>query len=416
MPRASGILLLMKGPKVLMFGWEFPPHNSGGLGTACLGIVRALADLGTRVTFVLPRRVPVDFGGAKFVFAGLEKVNFKTINSPLYGYITAEKYSHLREQGGLSNYGATLFEEVERYGVEGAAIAAAEAHDVIHAHDWLAYPAGLAAKSVSGKPLVVHVHATEFDRTGGTGVNEAVYKIEREGMEKADQIVAVSNWTKQVIVNKYGIDPDKIKVVHNGVDADEYQALPSKLLEIKKLGYRIVLFVGRITIQKGPDYFIRAAKRVLQHNPKVYFVIVGSGDMERQIMREAAGLGIADRVLFAGFLRGKELDALYQSADLYVLPSVSEPFGITPLESLVNGTPVIISKQSGVAEVLRHALKVDFWDVEEMANQIISVLAYPSLHRLLKEHGQHEARHITWHAAGEKLLNLYRSLVPHAAA
>ena len=399
--------------KVLMFGWEFPPHNSGGLGTACLGLTRALAGANTAITFVLPKRVNAGAGWLKMCFADLPTVLGRGITTHLYPYITSESYA--RERRGLPPiYGLDLIGEVRRYGILAGQIAISEAFDIIHAHDWLSFPAGLSAKRVSGKPLVVHVHATEFDRTGGLGVNQEVYKIEKEGMDQADAVVAVSQWTKNMIVRHYGISTEKVTVVHNGIEAGDYRPLPDRLSALKQAGEKIVLFVGRITLQKGPDYFIRAARRVLELQPKVYFLIAGSGDMEGQVLREAAALGIADRVIFTGFVRGAELDALYQSADLYVLPSVSEPFGITPLESLANGTPVIISYQSGVAEVLHHALKVDFWDTEELANQIITVLRHPALHQTLKQYGGDEVRQVTWTVAAEKCLNLYRSLLAGA--
>ncbi len=396
-----------------MFGWEFPPHNSGGLGTACFGLTRALARAHTAITFVLPKRVNAHADWLRMCFADLPAVAPRAVTTHLYPYITSESYA--RERRGLPTiYGLDLIGEVKRYGLLAKAIAAAETFDIIHAHDWLSFPAGLAAKQVSGKPLVVHVHATEFDRTGGTGINEEVYKIEKEGMSRADAVVAVSQWTKNMIVTHYGIPAEKVTVVHNGIEAGDYRPLPDRLVAWKRAGEKIVLFVGRITLQKGPDYFIRAAKRVLELEPKVYFIIAGSGDMEGQVLREAAALGIADRVIFTGFVRGAELDALYQSADLYVLPSVSEPFGITPLESLMNGTPVIISYQSGVAEVLRHALKVDFWDTEELANQIITVLRHPPLHRTLRQHGVAEVRSVTWTAAAAKCLGVYKSLLAAA--
>src|SRR3989344_4528008 len=334
--------------RILMFGWEFPPHNSGGLGTACFGLTRALARDGATITFVLPKKVKAGADWLRMCFADLPEVIGRGIAANLYPYITSESYA--RERKGLPFvYGLNLIEEVRRYGALAGEIAALESFDIIHAHDWLSFPAGIAAKRVSGKPLVVHVHATEFDRTGGNGVNEEVYGIEHAGMSAADAVVAVSQWTKNMIVRHYGIAPQKVTVIHNGIEASDYRPLPNRLVALKQAGEKIVLFVGRITLQKGPDYFVRAAKRVLEVEPKVYFIIAGSGDMEGQTLREAAALGIADRVIFTGFLRGPELDALYQSADLYVLPSVSEPFGITPLESLVNGTPVIISYQSGVA-------------------------------------------------------------------
>ncbi len=393
--------------RVLMFGWEFPPHNSGGLGTACQGLTRALAELGTELIFVLPKALTIDAPWQKTVFAdgGFE---VRAINSPLTPYLTAAGYR--RRRGGDSIYGENLIDEVRRYAAAAAAIAAAESFDVIHAHDWLSFLAGLAAKEVSGKPLIVHVHATEFDRTGGNGINQEVYAIERQGMQEADQVVTVSQFTKNIVVKHYGVSPDKVKVVHNGIDFVAKPRLAHRLSSLKRAGERVVLFVGRITLQKGPDYFLQAAKRVLELEPKVTFVMAGSGDMEEQVIEQAATLGLGQHFIFAGFLRGVELDALYQAADLFVMPSVSEPFGLTPLESLVNGTPVILSHQSGVSEVVTHALKVDFWDTEEIANQIIAVLRHPPLQRTLANYGEQNARGITWRTAAEKCVALYQSL------
>jgi len=373
--------------RVLMFGWELPPFNSGGLGTACLGLARALVRNNTDITFVLPKRLPLAYDFLKIVFADLPEFS----------------------SSAYSRYGKNLLEEVYCFSERAAALARREKFDLIHAHDWLTFGAGLAARDISRRPLLAHVHATEFDRTGGQRVNPAVYALEKEGMERADGIIAVSRRTKNLISEHYGIKPQKIRVIHNGIEEKDYPPRPpaKDLLQLKKLGEKIVLFVGRLTLQKGPDYFLRAAKLVLRLRPETIFVIAGAGDMEGQIINQAIALGIAERVLFAGFLRGEELNRLYELADVYVLPSVSEPFGITPLEALINGTPVLISKQSGVAEVLNHALKVDFWDVGEMANQIIAVLDYPALQDLLWTAGGEEVRKITWQAAAQKCVNLY---------
>jgi glycosyltransferase involved in cell wall biosynthesis len=271
----------------------------------------------------------------------------------------------------------------------------------------LSFGAGLEAKRISGKPLVVHVHATEFDRCGGSnGVNNEVYELERVGMEDADCVIAVSQLTKDTITRYYGIPAEKVIVVHNGIDDLTFPYRETKSTRLKALkdrGYKIVLFVGRITLQKGPDYFIRAAKRVLEYNPKIIFLLAGSGDMERQVMNEAAYYKIADKMLFPGFLRGDDLADAYSVADLYIMPSVSEPFGITPLEAMRVGTPVIISKQSGVSEVVEHALKVDYWDIEEMASKILAVVGYPALHQSLRENGLREVEGINWDKAAKKL-------------
>jgi glycosyltransferase involved in cell wall biosynthesis len=394
-----------------MFGWEFPPHNSGGLGTACEGLTRALAAEQVAVTFVLPRTASVTADFLRWRFAGLENFKFCPVPGLLQPYITGEVYDRLRAEAGPSVYGHNLLAEVRLYAERARQIALEEDYDVIHAHDWLAFPAGLMAKRASGKPLVVHVHATEFDRGGGAGVNQAVYEIEREGMKTADRIIAVSQWTKDIVVAKYGIPAAKVSVVHNGIALGDYAARPAKLTELKAHGSKIVLFVGRITLQKGPDYFVQTARRVLELEPRTYFVMVGSGDMEGQVIRLAAELGVADHFIFPGFLRGAELNEVYQAADLYVLPSVSEPFGITPLESLANGTPVLVSKQSGVAEVLSHALKADFWDIDEMTNQIVSVLRHPPLRQTLADCGAREAGGVSWGKAAVKCLDIYQQLI-----
>lgn len=394
-----------------MFGWEFPPHNSGGLGTACEGLTRALTASGVETIFVLPKLSQVSNKIMKFRFAGIENFKLRTVSGMLYPYVTSAGYDQLYQKQVAGVYGRNLLEEVKLYALRARHIAEEEEYDVIHAHDWLAYPAGLMAQKVSGKPLVVHVHATEFDRSGGSGVNQEVYDIEREGMQKAQKVITVSEWTKGIVMRHYGVPAEKIQVVHNGIEPQSFSPLPNRLEKLRAAGNRIILFVGRITLQKGPDYFVLAAKKVLQYEPKTLFVMVGSGDMEGQVVRLASELGISDHFIFPGFLRGEELNQIYQSADLYVLPSVSEPFGITPLESIANGTPVLISKQSGVAEVLSHALKVDFWDVDEMANQIIAVLHHDALKQTLTDNGHRELPRISWVEAARKCLAVYCSVL-----
>lgn len=397
--------------RVLMFGWEFPPHNSGGLGTACFGLTRALAARKIEIIFVLPKKVGVASPLMKMVFADTKRIKFQTIESTLKPYVTSEGYLRERDKTYTEIYGGTLLEEVRRYALRAREIAKKEKFDVIHAHDWLSFLAGIEAKRVSGKPLIVHMHATEFDRTGGQGVNQDVYQIEREGMNFADGIIAVSNFTKQKIVEYYGISPNKIQVVHNGIDECDYEDIPERFTELKHSGQKIVLFAGRITIQKGPEYFVRAAKRVLEVNPNVLFLVAGSGDMERQMMLEAAYLGIGDHVLFVGFLRGADLHAAYRAADLFVMPSVSEPFGLTPLESIIAGAPVLISKQSGVSEVLVHALKTDFWDVEDMANKILGVVSHKSLKETLWGNSRKEVQQVNWDVASQKCIDYYTKII-----
>ena len=310
----------------------------------------------------------------------------------------------LGEMGtGSGGYGSDLFGDAQKYARLVAALGMTERFDVIHAHDWLTYPAGMMLKAITGKPLVCHIHATEFDRSG-EHINQGVYDIERAGMHGADRVIAVSRLTKAIVHERYGVADGKIDVVYNGVAQDGIQ--PQRGAAIEKRD-RIVLFLGRITMQKGPEYFIEAAKRVLEKEDNVKFVVAGSGDMAVRMIEHAASIGIGHKVLFTGFLRGRDVDRVYQMADCYVMPSVSEPFGIAPLEAMRNDVPVIVSKQSGVSEVLTHALKVDFWDTDEMANKIVAVLRYPPLSQTLREHGRFELRGLNWDGAAEKCIKVY---------
>ncbi len=309
-----------------------------------------------------------------------------------------------------SGYGSDLFGDAERYARLVAALGLTEHFDVIHAHDWLTYQAGLLLKQLTGKPLICHIHATEFDRSG-ENINQGVYDIERAGMQGADRVIAVSRLTKAIVHARYGVPDSKIDVVYNGVA--QHEAQPQRGAAIER-DEKIVLFLGRITMQKGPEYFIQAAKRVLEKEEKVKFVVAGSGDMAVRMIEHAASIGIGHKVLFTGFLRGRDVDRVYQMADCYVMPSVSEPFGIAPLEAMRNDVPVIVSKQSGVSEVLTHALKVDFWDTDEMANKIVAVLRYPPLGQTLREHGRFELRGLNWDGAAEKCVKVYgRAIASH---
>ncbi|MBS3132746.1 glycosyltransferase family 4 protein [Candidatus Woesearchaeota archaeon] len=393
-----------------MFGWEFPPFNSGGLGTACYGLTRGLSREGAKVTFVIPRNANADYGFLKLIAANI-KVKLLGVKSALNAYATSQDYAEQlanvksKADAAFYIYGRNLFEEVERYAKKAAEIAAEEPHEVIHAHEWLTFKAGIAAKKVSGKPLIVHVHATEFDRTGGTGLNQRVYDIERAGMHAADAVIAVSNYTKNKIVQHYGISPDKVSVVHNAIDAERNAS------QISSKSGKTVLYLGRVTLQKGPDYFIEAAKRVLEKEPDARFIVAGSGDMEGKVIEKAARLGISDKVFFTGFLRKHDIAKAYSMASLYVMPSVSEPFGLTPLEAAINRTPVLISKQSGVSEVFKNCLRVDFWNIDEMANKIIAVLRHNELQQSLTENGYSEVSAMSWNNAARKCVQIYSSLL-----
>jgi glycosyltransferase involved in cell wall biosynthesis len=414
--------------KVFMLGWEFPPVISGGLGTACYGLTKAMSDLGTEITFVLPKAGSSTHsshvtmrnaegyikteGGVEF-----QNVHFKTIVSPLKPYAscgtaqgceTAAK-SHSASSWQCSpseqqkNYGGDIYEQVQRYAQKAAELASVEDFDIIHAHDWMTYPAGVAVAAISGKPLVVHVHSTEFDRSG-EHVNQVVYDIEREGMHHADKIIAVSQYTKNIVNARYGVPSDKVEVVYNGVENNPNASFRERPKKTEK----IVLFLGRMTMQKGPEYFIAAAKKVLEKMKNVKFVMAGDGDMTHRMIEYAASLGIGHKVFFTRFLRGADVDRVFNMADLYVMPSVSEPFGIAPLEALRNHVPVLISKQSGISEILMNALKVDFWDINQMANKIAAILKYPPLRGMLQENGSAEIGKFRWEDAAVKVNKIYR--------
>lgn len=483
--------------RVFMLGWEFPPFISGGLGTACYGLTKALSRRHTGVTFVLPKSVgsdysshvkllspqapraavgdrsptsvassytidpPIQPGEAPEVF---ENVSFRAvpsrINSPYHGgndsvasrgetgkgqisFINPHRTAPAMPPPVTANtsasapppasrtpdpdprspappvppvppaptheYGGDLTAEAHRYAGLCVDLAIGEDFDVIHAHDWLTFPAGAAVAAATGKPLVVHVHSTEFDRSGENG-NSIVAEIERQGCLVATRIIAVSRLTKTRLVEGYGIDADKIEVVYNGIENGPTNpdiTIPPKINKDDK----IVLFLGRVTMQKGPEYFIRAAKRVLEKMDNVKFVVAGTGDKIQELIEMVARAGIGPKVVFTGFLRGDDVQRVYKMADVYVMPSVSEPFGLAPLEAISHDVPTIISKQSGVSEVLKNVLKVDFWDTDEMANKIIAVLRHPPLGATLRQHADLEVRRLTWDGAAEKCAAVYESVM-----
>ncbi len=422
--------------KVLMFGWEFPPHISGGLGTACYGMVKGLVNNDVKVLFVMPSASgDEDNSVAKIINASdieaadisinsmefFNKVEFLRIGSNMVPYMDPILFSELASSERRANvknfslnfkkrykfsgkYGANLMEEVARYALIGGTIALENDFDVIHAHDWLTYLAGIAAKRLSGKPLVIHVHATEYDRSG-ENINTEVYNLEKMGMEAADKVITVSNLTKNIVINKYGIDPNKVVTVHNAVDFGGRDEMAVQ----RGVPEKVVTFLGRITFQKGPEYFIEAANKVLKKYPNVRFVMAGSGDLLNRSIRRAAKLGIATKFHFTGFLKGAEVQKMFNYSDVYVMPSVSEPFGISPLEAMRSGVPTIISKQSGVAEVLKHSIKVDFWDIDAMADAIYALLAYPALSSMASKCGLDEVNSLKWDNAARAIKDVYLS-------
>lgn len=412
---------------ILMFGWEFPPWMSGGLGTACYGITRALTARGCRITFVLPRigdgeraafldllsaadaLPPAADQGADSGYPD-RRLTVHPIGSPLTPYLTERRYRILEgRQRSPGHYGPDLLAEVNRYAQAGGAVARGLAFDIIHAHDWMTAPAALEARRISGKPLILHVHSLEYDRSGER-VNEAILACEREGLRQADRIIAVSHRTRRMIVEQYGIAPEKVSVVHNAVNQREALAVYRADHRSQPRGQKIVLFLGRVTFQKGPDYFVAAAAKVLALLPETRFIMAGAGDMMAQMIERVAELGIGDRFHFAGFLQGEEIERIFALSDLYVMPSVSEPFGISPLEAMLYDVPVIVSRQSGVAEVIRHALKVDFWDVDQIAAKIVAVLTHPVLAGEMAREAREEIKGLRWEKAAERIAALYGEL------
>ncbi len=433
--------------RVLMFGWEFPPHISGGLGTACHGMTKGLIKKNTQVIFVLPcmpggqshdSDINLRSASGTPIYSHMHETldmgekhiwqeNFREyrLSSLLFAYDTQESYlarsawktKSTQKEASIYNtwgdsstytlrggYGPDLMAEVYRYSRLAGSIALREDFDVIHVHDWMTYPAGMLAKAITGKPLIAHIHATEYDRSG-ENVNTVVAEMERAGLHAADKVIAVSHLTKSMIMKHYQVPEHKIFVVHNAVARHEVQhnfVHPQRTKHEKW-----VLFLGRVTFQKGPGYFIEVAKMVLEQQKNARFFMAGSGDMLPSIIRRAGQLGIGNRFHFTGFLRGEEVDKMFALSDLYVMPSVSEPFGITPLEAMLYDVPVLLSRQSGVSEVLQHALKANFWDTRDMADKICAVLKYPALAKSLVTNCKEELKDLRWENVADQLNNIY---------
>jgi glycosyltransferase involved in cell wall biosynthesis len=423
-----------------MFGWEFPPHISGGLGTASYGLTKGMATLDDlEVIFVVPKafgdedQTMVRLIGANQVPMSFRKIYYKgfrrsletiEVSSKIVPYTDPEDFWRMTrsEVAGYKmfvqtdgkgmvdfsgKYEGNLMDEIHKYAIVASVIAEENDFDIIHAHDWLAYPAGIAAKEVSGKPLIIHVHATDFDRSGGS-VNPDVYRIEKNGMDAASKIITVSNLTRDIVIHKYFINPDKVETVYNAVEPVK---ISERLMIKKGFDEKVVTFLGRITMQKGPEYFIEAAYKVLQAMDNVRFVMAGSGDMMERMMRRAAALKITDRFHFTGFLKGADVFSLLDMSDVYIMPSVSEPFGISPLEAMQSNVPVIISKQSGVAEILTHAVKTDFWDIDAMADSIYGILNYPALANMFIKKGKEEVIRFKWDNSARHVKEIYTRVI-----
>lgn len=413
--------------KALMFGWEFPPHILGGLGTASYGLTKGMSrQTDMDITFVIPKpwgdedtsflkiigmsQVPIVFRNVDrdYVESRIGHVMKPELYYHLRNHIYADfNYLYTDDLGCIEfsgRYPDNIYEEINNYSILAGVVARADNYDIIHSHDWLTYPAGIHAKQVTGKPLVIHVHATDFDRSRGN-VNPQVYGIEKNGMDHADHIMCVSELTRRTVIEKYHQHPDKVTAVHNAVTPldPDILAIPDK----RGVKDKIITFLGRITMQKGPEFFVEAAYRVLQKTDKVRFIMAGNGDMMDQMIRLVAERGISDRFHFTGFMKGREVYEVYKASDVYVMPSVSEPFGISPLEAMQCGVPSIISKQSGCAEILDYAIKVDYWDVDALADAMYALVAYPAMHKFLAEQGLKEVNGITWENVGLKVRGIY---------
>jgi glycogen synthase len=427
--------------KVLMFGWEFPPHISGGLGTACYGLTKGLHAIGdVEILFVVPKAFgnenaeTVKLIGANEISLGtstknyesyLKNISFIEVESNIIPYTSPEEYDRIMTKGSDSvkqkqaiytrlggkidfsgGYGNNLFQEISNYAVVAGQIAKEYEFDVIHAHDWLTYPAGMAAKHASGKPLIVHVHATDFDRSGGS-VNPDVYYLEKKGIEAADHVITVSNLTRDIVINNYGANPEKVSTVYNAVEPVNRDAIKAQ----KGITDKIVTFLGRVTLQKGPEYFIEAAYKVLQKTSNVRFVMAGSGELLNRMIQRVAQLQIGDKFHFTGFLKGQQVYEMFEMSDVYVMPSVSEPFGISPLEALQSNVPVIISKQSGVSEILQNAIKIDFWDIDAMADAIYAIISYKGLSTHFQNYGKEEVNNLKWDNAAIQVKDIYKKVL-----
>ncbi len=419
-----------------MFGWEYPPHITGGLGTACYGMTKSLASFDdVDISFVIPKTYDdEEKNNIRLIGASNVRLSKKILHKAqktggqkyleLYpqvsAYISPEYYKRLIKEKKLrvtksagsipgdkinfsGKYGESLYDEILKYGLVASEIAGQEEHDIIHVHDWLTFEAGIQAKKISGKPLIAHIHATEYDRCG-EHFNRKVLNIEKKGMQAADKIITVSDFTRNIVIKRYGIQPDKVITVHNAVEHLNNHA-PGICNTYKN--DKIVTFLGRITSQKGPEYFVDAAYKVLQITGNVRFVMAGDGDLMEKLIKYVAQLGISDKFHFTGFLRGGDVQKMYAMSDLYVMPSVSEPFGISPLEALQSGVPVIISRQSGVSEVLKHVIKINFWDIDELANSIYGALHYTGIRITMADKGMKEVMNLKWEDTAGKIRDIY---------
>jgi glycosyltransferase involved in cell wall biosynthesis len=420
---------------VLMFGWEFPPNISGGLGTACYGIVKGLSEYqDIHITFVIPKAQgnelvannlqlisadQVSIGPETLPISNWSNVNFLQVQSKLVPYLTPETFSVQIQEclekevasttstdtrlSFSGKYGPNLFDEINDYAIVARTIARENHFELIHAHDWLTFPAAVAAKQISGKPLIIHIHSTDFDRSGGA-INPDIFAIEKQGMDEANKIIVVSNRVKNRLTEQYHIPSEKIVTIYNGI---ENQATEFEELKHQSHQRKIVTFLGRITIQKGPEYFVDVARMVIKRMKKVHFVMAGNGELRDRILELSVKYGISDRFHFTGFLNGTEVKEMLRRSDIFIMPSVSEPFGIVPLEAMQANVPVIISLQSGVSELVQNVVKTDFWDVHAMADAVHGILKHKKLSKMLSIEGKQEVNKLNWNLPANQIKQVY---------
>lgn len=389
-----------------MLGWELPPHNSGGLGVACYQLSKALASYGVQIDFVLPT--------TDQPHPGVDFMNVMPVCATEKSHKDVYKLSYANKDiTAIRTIQADYKAFVQHY------LETHEAPHIIHAHDWLTLDAGVHAKNISGVPLIAHVHATEFDRSGGGYGNPFIHEVEQHGLMMADRIIAVSDYTKRLITETYHIPAEKIDVVHNSFSLEELspaERISYRYLDmLKKDGTAIIAAVGRLTLQKGLMQFLDAAAKAHYRYNRLAFVVAGSGEQRDELIARAAELGIADQVIFTGFVRGAAWRQLYEIADVFVMSSISEPFGITALEAAAHGTPVVMTHQSGVAEVLTHSLKYDYWDTDRLADIVVNVASSPGLQEALKTNATAQLEHLSWDTMAERCLNVYHGVTRSAA-
>jgi glycosyltransferase involved in cell wall biosynthesis len=417
-----------------MFGWEFPPFFAGGVGMVCYELTKQLSSLGVSIDYVMPfapDNLKPHFlsvlDASRFVSHAEAQqhthLNVTSVKSLLAAYQTQEEYEETLRSLSYSStpgtpkhairdntkklYGENLLEEINLFAQRVAVMVEQgifKDFSVIHAHDWTTVPAAAVVKRMTGKPLIVHVHITEFNKNGGLGADPTIYDVERQGFFAADKIVTVSHGIKQTLVEQYGVPAEKITVIHNG----NVQMNPVVHDGAAFKGNdQVVSYLGRVTGMKGPENFVDMAIQVLQHRPNTKFVMGGTGDKLQACIDKTKAAGVYDRFYFHGFYTRQDADFFYDISDVFVLPSVMEPFGVTPLEAMIKDTPTIVTKQSGVSEVLKHVFKVDFWDVSKMAAQVVNLLTYPILHKTMQQNGRQEAQKLDWKKPAQECLQLY---------